>query len=63
MLPEKEALILRLRFGLEGNEVHTLEQVGKVIGVTRERVRQLEAQALRRMRASSAGQGLRDYDR
>ena len=63
LLPEKEALILRLRFGLEGNEVHTLEQVGKVIGVTRERVRQLEAQALRRMRASSAGQGLRDYDR
>ncbi len=59
-LPEREAYVLRLRYGLEGEHIHTLEEVGHKIGVTRERVRQLEAQALNRLRHSSALM-LRDY--
>jgi RNA polymerase primary sigma factor len=60
-LPEREAHILRLRYGLLDGESHTLEQVGRQIGVTRERVRQLEAQALNRLRRSSAHSLLVDY--
>jgi RNA polymerase primary sigma factor len=60
-LPEREAHILQLRYGLLDGETHTLEEVGHKIGVTRERVRQLEAQALNRLRHSSAHQLLRDY--
>ncbi len=60
-LPDREAQILRLRYGLEDGRVYTLEEVGQTIGVTRERVRQLEAQALNRLRQSSARVKLRDY--
>jgi RNA polymerase primary sigma factor len=60
-LPEREARILRLRYGLEDGRVYTLEEVGEEIGVTRERVRQLEAQALNRLRQSSAHVILREY--
>jgi RNA polymerase primary sigma factor len=60
-LPPREAQILRLRYGLEDGRVYTLEEVGQTIGVTRERVRQLEAQALNRLRQSSANVILRDY--
>ncbi len=60
-LPVREAQILRLRYGLEDGRVYTLEEVGQEIGVTRERVRQLEAQALNRLRQSSAHVILRDY--
>jgi RNA polymerase primary sigma factor len=60
-LPEREARILELRYGLLDGESHTLEEVGKTMGVTRERVRQLEAQALNRMRRSSSHAILRDF--
>ncbi|MFQ3647488.1 MAG: sigma-70 family RNA polymerase sigma factor [Aggregatilineales bacterium] len=60
-LPPREAQILRLRYGLADGRVYTLEEVGQNIGVTRERVRQLEAQALNRLRQSSAHVILRDY--
>jgi RNA polymerase primary sigma factor len=60
-LPEREAHILRLRYGLEDGEMHTLEEVGRAIGVTRERVRQLEAQALNRLRRSSSHHILKDF--
>jgi RNA polymerase primary sigma factor len=60
-LPAREAQILQLRYGLLDGETHTLEEVGKVIGVTRERVRQLEAQALNRLRRSSSQQILKDF--
>jgi RNA polymerase primary sigma factor len=60
-LPNREAHILQLRYGLLDGETHTLEEVGQQIGVTRERVRQLEAQALNRLRNSSAHQLLQDY--
>ncbi len=60
-LPEREARILQLRYGLLDGELHTLEEVGKTMGVTRERVRQLEAQALNRLRRSSSHAILRDF--
>jgi RNA polymerase primary sigma factor len=60
-LPSREAQILRLRYGLADGRVYTLEEVGQTIGVTRERVRQLEAQALNRLRQSSAHVILKDY--
>ncbi len=60
-LPDREAKILQLRYGLMDGEAHTLEEVGKEMGVTRERVRQLEAQALNRLRRSSSHAILRDF--
>jgi len=60
-LPAREAQILRLRYGLEDGRVYTLEEVGQTIGVARERVPQPEAQALNRLRQSSAHVILRDY--
>ena len=60
-LPAREAQILRLRYGLADGRIYTLEEVGQTIGVTRERVRQLEAQALNRLRQSSAHVILKDY--
>ena len=55
-LPEREATILRLRFGLDGGPAQTLDQVGAALGVTRERVRQLEGRALARLRGLLKGE-------
>ena len=60
-LTDKESRVLRLRFGMEGGRPHTLEEVGREFGVTRERIRQIEAMALRRMRTPSLSIKLRDY--
>jgi RNA polymerase primary sigma factor len=60
-LPPREVCILRLRYGLMDGETHTLEEVGKKLGVTRERVRQIEAQALRRLRHPAYTRRLRDF--
>jgi RNA polymerase primary sigma factor len=49
-LPEREAAILRLRFGMNGVEEQTLEEIGQKFGVTRERIRQIESNALERIR-------------
>lgn len=59
-LPDREAKILRLRFGLDGGRSYTLEEIGEQFGVSRERIRQLEARALKRMRAICDQQGLTD---
>ncbi|HJU89665.1 MAG TPA: RNA polymerase sigma factor RpoD/SigA [Gemmatimonadaceae bacterium] len=59
-LPPRDAKILRLYFGLEGDREHTLDEIGKMLGVTRERVRQLRDRALRRLREGQVGQALRD---
>ncbi len=60
-LSDREARVLKLRFGLEGGDSMTLEQVGKVFGVTRERIRQIEAKALRRLKHPSRRKKLQDY--
>jgi RNA polymerase primary sigma factor len=60
-LPLREVRILQLRYGLFDGQAYTLEQVGRKMGVTRERVRQIEAQALNRLRHPSIRRNLRDY--
>ena len=60
-LNERERRIIDLRYGLADGQRRTLEEVGKVLGMTRERARQIEAEALRRLRAPEIGQHLRDY--
>jgi RNA polymerase primary sigma factor len=60
-LPLREARILRLRFGLDDGKVHSLSDVGRKLGVTRERVRQIEAQALRKLRDPRVRHRLKDY--
>ena len=53
--------VLRLRFGLDDGKMRTLEDVGKVFNVTRERIRQIEAKALRKLRHPSRSKPLRDF--
>jgi len=60
-LPPREVRILQLRYGLVDGETYTLEEVGKKLGVTRERVRQIEAQALSRLRHPTHSRRLRDF--
>jgi RNA polymerase primary sigma factor len=60
-LSEKEAQILRLRFGIGEEGEHTLEEVGQRFDVTRERIRQIEAKALRKLRSPLRGRGLRSF--
>ncbi len=60
-LTERERKILSLRYGLLDGRHRTLEEVGKTIGMTRERARQIEAEALRKLRTSEVGRQLRDY--
>ena len=60
-LTPREAKVLRLRFGLEDGRSRTLEEVGKEFNVTRERIRQIEAKALRKLRHPSRSRKLKDY--
>lgn len=60
-LPAREAEILRLRFGTDGRQPLTLEEVGRIYGVSRERIRQLEARALKQLQPICEKQGLRAY--
>jgi RNA polymerase primary sigma factor len=60
-LSPREARILRLRFGLQNGRPYTLEEVGQKFGLTRERIRQIEGKALRRLRHPRRARQLRDY--
>ncbi len=60
-LSPREQKILRMRFGLDDGRTHTLEEVGKEFGVTRERIRQIEAKALQKLRKHEKSDRLRDY--
>ena len=60
-LTDREARVLQLRFGLEDGRSRTLEEVGRAFGVTRERIRQIEAKALRKLRHPSRSRKLRDF--
>jgi len=61
-LPDAERGVLELRFGLEGEEPRTLESIGRQLGITRERVRQIEAAALARLRRLMAARGMEAGD-
>ena len=61
LLEDRESTVLRLRYGLDGGRPQTLEEVGKVFGVTRERIRQIEAKALRKLRKPARSAQLRGY--
>ena len=60
-LSDRERAVLSMRFGLEDGESHTLEEVGQAFGVTRERVRQIESKALRKLRHPGHRRKLRDF--
>jgi len=60
-LSDREREVLEMRFGFRDGRSHTLEEVGSSFGVTRERVRQIEAKALRKLRHPNHSRRLRDY--
>ena len=61
-LKPKEQQVLRLRFGLDDGQERTLDEIGKQFGVTRERIRQIEAKAIKKLRSPKNSRRLKGYD-
>ncbi len=61
LLTEREARILEMRFGLRGEKEHTLEEIGQYFNLSRERIRQIEAEAIRKLRSPEIGKDLKDF--
>jgi RNA polymerase primary sigma factor len=61
VLPPRQALIMRMRYGIGFNSEHNLQEIGRVLNLTRERIRQLERDSLRRLRAVGRRRGLHDF--
>jgi len=61
MLPERQQQILRLHFGLEDGLCHSLEEIGGMLGISKERARQIEGQAMRKLKRLGADIGLEDF--
>jgi RNA polymerase primary sigma factor len=61
-LTERERLVVQLRFGLQGNDVHTLDEIATHLRLTRERVRQIEARALAKLRTSDLQTEVNHHD-
>ena len=61
MLDERQQQVLRLHFGMEGNDCCSLEEISRLLGISKERVRQIEQQAMRRLKSMGAGMGLEDF--
>ena len=61
ILTDKEKMVLKLRFGFEGSDEYSLDQIGKMMQLTRERVRQIQARALTKLKDHPSTQFLRDY--
>ena len=60
-LTEREADVLKMRFGMYDGRTHTLEEVGQIFGVTRERIRQIENKAIRKLRHPSRAKKIKDF--
>jgi RNA polymerase primary sigma factor len=60
-LDDKEREVIRMRFGLDGDEAKTLQEIGEAMGLSRERIRQIESRAKEKLRRSREAQGLRGY--
>jgi RNA polymerase primary sigma factor len=60
-LPEREAMVVRLRFGLTDGQPRTLDEIGRALGLTRERIRQIESKTMSKLRHPSRSRVLRDY--
>jgi len=60
-LTSRERRVIELRFGLKGEQPRTLEEVGQAFGVTRERIRQIEAKTISKLRSCHGSQHLRDF--
>jgi RNA polymerase primary sigma factor len=61
LLDEKEREVIRMRFGLDGDEPKTLQEIGEAMGLSRERIRQIESRAKEKLRRSREAHGLRGY--